>query len=33
MRLNLLQQALLNENFMKFADETLKTVGKLNKEK
>lgn len=24
---------LLNENFMKFADETFKTVGKLNKEK
>lgn len=33
MRLNLLQQALLNENFMNFADEALKTVGKLNKEK
>jgi hypothetical protein len=31
MRLNLLQQALLNEDFMKFADEALKSVGKFNR--
>lgn len=28
MRLNLLQKALLDEDFMRFADEALKTVGK-----
>lgn len=32
MRLNLLQQALLNEDFMKFADESLKIVGKFKGE-
>lgn len=30
MRLNLLQKALMDEDFMKFADEALRTVGKGN---